>query len=91
MASENEIIAIKLDVVIRNGRKKDFWDLHCYLDKISIDEMITFYEKRYPYSDCSCIRSQFLNFESADLDYNPFCLLNKSWETIKLDFFDKMQ
>jgi predicted nucleotidyltransferase component of viral defense system len=91
MASENEIIAMKLDVVIRNGRKKDFWDLHYYLDKVSIDEMISFYEKRYPYTDCSGIRSQFVNFESADLDYNPFCLLNKSWETIKLDFFDKMQ
>ena len=34
MASENEIIAMKLDVVLRGGRKKDFWDLHYYLDKV---------------------------------------------------------
>jgi predicted nucleotidyltransferase component of viral defense system len=90
MASENEIIAMKLDIVIRNGRKKDFWDLHYYLDKISIDEMISFYELRYPYTDCSNIKSQFVNFESADLDYDPLCLLDKSWEIIKLDFLDKM-
>jgi predicted nucleotidyltransferase component of viral defense system len=86
MASENEIIAMKLDVVLRGGRKKDFWDLHYYLDKVSIDEMISFYEKRYPYTDCSAIKSQFVNFELADPDFDPMCLLNKSWELIKLDF-----
>ena len=86
MASENEIIAMKLDVVLRGGRKKDFWDLHYYLDKVPIDEMISLYEKRYPYNDCSTIKNQFVNFESADLDFDPICLLNKSWELIKLDF-----
>lgn len=86
MASENEIIAMKLDVVLRGGRKKDFWDLHYYLDKVSIDEMISFYEKRYPYADCSAIKTQFVNFELADPDFDPMCLLNKSWELIKLDF-----
>ena len=86
MASENEIIAMKLDVVLRGGRKKDFWDLHYYLNKVSIDEMISFYEKRYPYTDCSGIKSQFVNFELADPDFDPMCLLNKSWELIKLDF-----
>jgi predicted nucleotidyltransferase component of viral defense system len=91
IASENEIIAMKLDVVSRGGRRKDFWDLHYYLETITIDEMISFYEKRYPYNDCSDIKSQFLNFELADADFDPLCLLNKSWEIIKLDFFDKMQ
>jgi predicted nucleotidyltransferase component of viral defense system len=78
MASENEIIAKKLDILLRNDRKKDLWDLHYYLDKVSIDKMISFYEQRYPYTDCSNMKSQFGNFESADLDYDPFCLLDKS-------------
>jgi hypothetical protein len=90
MATENEIIAMKLDVVLRNGRKKDFWDLHYYLNKVSIDELIDLYEQRYPYSDSSVMKSQFVNFVSADLDYNPLCLLDKSWEIIKLDFLEKM-
>ncbi|MFE3867125.1 hypothetical protein ACFX5E_03440 [Flavobacterium sp. LS2P90] len=51
MASENEIIAMKLDVVLRGGRKKDFWDFHYYLHKVPIDEMISFYGQRYPYCD----------------------------------------
>jgi predicted nucleotidyltransferase component of viral defense system len=90
MASQNEIIAMKLDVILRGGRKKDFWDLHYYLDKVPIDEMISFYEQRYPYNDCSTIKSQFINFELADADFDPLCLLVKSWELIKLDFFESI-
>jgi hypothetical protein len=90
MATEYEIIAMKLDVVLRGGRKKDFWDLHYYLGKVSIDEMISLYEQRYPYTDCIDMKNQFVNFELADADFDPQCLLNKSWEIIKLDFFDKM-
>ena len=28
LASVAEIIAMKIDVIIRTGRKKDFWDIH---------------------------------------------------------------
>jgi hypothetical protein len=28
LASIEEIIAMKMDVIQRGGRKKDFWDLH---------------------------------------------------------------
>jgi predicted nucleotidyltransferase component of viral defense system len=90
MASENEIIAMKLDVILRGGRKKDFWDLHYYLDKVPINKMISFYKQRYPYTDCSTIKSQFVNFELADADFDPLCLLVKSWELIKLDFFESI-
>lgn len=90
MATEYEIIAMKLDVVLNGGRKKDFWDLHYYLEKVSIDEMISLYEKRYPYIDCSNMKSQFVNFELADADFDPLCLLGKSWDIIKLDFLEKI-
>ena len=91
MASENEIIAMKLEVINQNGRKKDFWDLHYYLDKLDINEMIEFYEKRYPFSDSLNIKNQFLNFEFADEEFDPICLLNKNWDDIKLDFIEKLQ
>lgn len=91
MASEKEIIAMKLDVILRNGRKKDFWDLHYYLNKFTIDEMISFYIQRYPYEEkIDAFKFQFLYFENADFDINPNCLLNKSWEIIKLDFYEKL-
>lgn len=90
LATEKEIISMKLDVILRNGRKKDFWDLHFYLDKFSIDEMIVLYKQRYPYTDFIDMKRQFLNFDNADSDVTPSCLLNKSWENIKLDFYEKL-
>ena len=90
MASDKEIIAMKLNVLLNGGRKKDFWDLHYFLNKYTFDEMISFYEKRYPYNGISTLKNQFINFENADNDVEPICLLNKSWEIFKLDFYEKL-
>jgi hypothetical protein len=38
MATVEEIIAMKVDIVQRGGRKKDFWDLHEALNYYTIDE-----------------------------------------------------
>lgn len=90
LASVEEIIAMKLDVILRGGRKKDFWDLHYFLDKISFDEMVSYFQKRYPYNDdFSKIRSMIVDFTAADLDFEPNCLLAKNWELIKMDFIEK--
>lgn len=92
MATANEIIAMKLDVILRGGRKKDFWDLHFYLDKMNVDEMISLFKKRYPYNDdFDKIIDQLVNFDFADTDFEPNCLLGKSWEIIKLDFYEFVQ
>lgn len=89
MATANEIIAMKLDVILRGGRKKDFWDLHYYLDKMSLNEMISLFKKRYPYNDdFTKIKKQLVNFDLADTDFEPICLLGKTWEIIKLDFYE---
>jgi predicted nucleotidyltransferase component of viral defense system len=91
MATVPEIIAMKLDVILRGGRKKDFWDLHYFLDKYSIDEMISFFEKRYPYNDDFVkIKEMLVNFDAADLDFDPNCLLDKNWEMIKIDYAEKL-
>ena len=91
MADEKEIIAMKLDIVLRNGRKKDFWDIHYYLERYNLDELIAVFQKRYPYNDdFHRIKTQLLNFEQANLDFEPRCLMNKNWEFIKLDFYEFM-
>jgi predicted nucleotidyltransferase component of viral defense system len=91
MASVEEIIAMKLDVVLRGGRKKDFWDLHYFLDKIPLEKMISYFQKRYPYNDdFDKIRPMMVDFTTADLDFEPNCLLSKNWELIKMDFIEKI-
>jgi hypothetical protein len=92
IACKEEIAAMKLEVVGHGGRKKDFWDLHELLDHYSLNEMLDFYEKRYPYS---YTRDQLIlmltNFKTAEVDFNPICLRNKYWELIKLDFEESVK
>ncbi len=87
MATIEEIIAMKIDVIQRGGRKKDFWDLHNLLDTYSISQMIELHEQRYPYThDKDLIIQNFISFEQADDDFDPICYKGKYWEFIKEDF-----
>ena len=89
LASIEEIIAMKLDVISRTGRKKDFWDIHELKDDYSISDMFTLHEKRHPYThDRAALIGKFSDFESADGDFEPDCLRGKYWEFIKLDIID---
>lgn len=89
MASLEEISAMKLEILLNGGRKKDFWDLHELLERFTFKEMISFHSKRY-YSDetynhwKSCLH----NFTKADLDADPECLRGKFWDLIKLDLLE---
>lgn len=86
MATKEEILAMKMDVIQRGGRKKDFWDLHELMDLYSFSEMLTLHQKRYPYShDASIIKRNIVDFDAADEEPDPICLKGKHWELIKLD------
>ena len=87
MATIEEIIAMKVDVIQRVGRKKDFWDLHDLLESYSITQMLDLHEQRYPYAhDKDLIIKNFTNFDQADDDFDPICYKGKYWEFIKEDF-----
>lgn len=89
MATIEEIIAMKIDVVQRGGRKKDFWDLHLLLIDYDLSTMLALHEKRYPYSHSKkLILKNFTNFKPADDDFDPICLLGNQWEFIKEDIIE---
>lgn len=90
LGTVEEIIAMKIDIVQRKARKKDFWDLDELLEKYSIEQMIALHKQRYPHShDEKVIRKNFVDFERADEDFTPICLRGKHWELIKLDFVER--
>lgn len=91
LATVEEIIAMKIDIVQRKARKKDFWDLDELLDKYSVEQMIALHKERYSHShDEKVIRKNFVHFERADEDFTPICLKGKHWELIKLDFVERL-
>lgn len=86
MATVEEIIAMKIDVISYGGRKKDFWDINELKDDYSIEKMISLHKQRYPYGrDPKQIKSSLSDFEKADDDFDPICLKGQIWELIKLD------
>lgn len=92
LATVEEIIAMKIDIVQRKARQKDFWDLDELLDKYSIEQMIALHKQRYPHShDEEVIRENFVDFERADEDFTPICLKGKHWELIKLNFVERLR
>ena len=92
LATIEEIIAMKIDIVQRGGRKKDFWDLHELLGQYSPSQMIALHKIRYPYNhNEGFIRANFTNFTIADDDFDPICLKGKYWELIKYDFVEVIQ
>ena len=94
MATVDEIIAMKLDVINRGGRKKDFWDIHELIDKFSPDAMFFLHKLRYPYGHNRLnLKNKFIEFEFANNEFNPECLRGKHWELIRVDleeFIEKL-
>lgn len=89
MASIPEIIAMKLDVIMRTGRKKDFWDINELKDTYSINPMASFHESRYPYTfNKEVLKEKLKDFSKADIDFDPVCLRGHHWELIKLDMHE---
>lgn len=86
MASLDDVTAMKIDVVLRGGRKKDFWDIHALFDRYPLAEMLELHMARYEYiHDRGKILTQLVDFTAADDDMDPFCLKGNVWELIKLD------
>lgn len=86
LASVEEIIAMKVDVVQRVGRKKDFWDLHELLEQYSIDQMIALHATGFEWThNEELILANFTEFRQADEDFDPICLRGKDWPFIKED------
>lgn len=92
MASISEIAAMKIDVIQRVGRKKDFWDIHELLERYSFEELLRFHAQKYPYNhEKSLILANMCNFERADSEPDPLCLKGKYWDLIKLDFVQAVE
>jgi hypothetical protein len=91
LASIEELVAMKIDVISRGGRKKDFWDIHELMDTYSIQQLISLHGLRYKHSHNEAeILKKFTDFSIADDDFEPRCLRGKYWELVKLDINQKV-
>ncbi len=87
LVSARDVAAMKIDVVSRRGRKKDFWDLDMLVSHFDIEDMIKFHEIRHPWDhNLKTIINNLTDFSLANEYPDPECLLGKDWGVIKLRF-----
>lgn len=82
-ASIEDIIALKMNAVAGRGAKKDFWDIYELLNNYSFEQMFSFYQKKYPNNSLMMILKSITYFMDADLQPDPNCFKNLSWDHIK--------
>lgn len=92
MASEKDIAAMKLNCIAQDRqRKKDFWDIHDLLETYSIEDMVSFALKRYPWTlTLDKIINGFKRLPSLN-DYTEIrCLKGKYWEFVVEDLMEEI-
>lgn len=85
LADERDIAAMKLEAIASRGSKKDFVDLYVLLEKYSLTDLITFFEKRYSnveYNKLHLLKS-LSYFVDAEESGDPVMLNKLDWRTVK--------
>jgi predicted nucleotidyltransferase component of viral defense system len=83
LASPTDIAAMKVNAIEGRGTKKDFIDLYYLLQYYTLDDILSFYKKKYPeYSIFRALMSMTY-FEDADEQIMPKMFDNTNWDTMK--------
>lgn len=89
MVLTDDIVAMKMNVISRGGRKKDFWDIHYLLRQYTFEQMLNLHVQRHEWEhDEESLIRNFRNFSIADEMPDPICLLGKDWDNIKIDLIE---
>ncbi|MCB0820772.1 MAG: nucleotidyl transferase AbiEii/AbiGii toxin family protein [Bacteroidetes bacterium] len=84
MFSDTDIIAMKIQAVLRRAVKKDFWDIAELLSHYSMDFFTECYQKKYPNQLLLISIPRALSyFDDAENSPAPNCLRGWTWEDVK--------
>jgi hypothetical protein len=92
LADERDISAMKIDAISSRGSKKDFIDLFFLLKKYPLEELLDFFEKKFPdihYNKLHILKS-LAYFETAEDEPMPKMLKDADWKKIKEEIMTKV-
>lgn len=89
LATKADIAAMKLNAISGRGTKKDFVDLYFLLQTYTLDQLLGFYEKKYPDGSLFLVLKSLSYFADAELDVMPFMIQNIEWKAIKKAIINK--
>ena len=83
LASPADIAAMKIYAIENRGSRKDFIDMYFLLKHYSLDEILSFYKRKYPeHSEFDALRS-LTYFEDAESFAMPKMFTDLNWEELK--------
>ncbi|WPD20965.1 MAG: nucleotidyl transferase AbiEii/AbiGii toxin family protein [Candidatus Electrothrix scaldis] len=81
--SVQDIAAMKLNAIANRGCKKDFFDVHSLLERFSLPELLSFFEKKYAQVNSFTVLKSLTYFDDAELDPEPMSLVGTDWHEVK--------
>ncbi len=83
IAHLEDIAAMKVTAVIGRGTKKDFIDIANMLEIYSLNQILDFYQSKYPNASKFMALKSLLYFDDAEEDVMPVMLLRQTWTEVK--------
>lgn len=86
-----DISAMKLAALAGRGRKRDFYDLYFLLKKFSLNEMLEFYNNKFPDGSLMQVLRSITYFEDAENDPEPVTFIHAPWENVKEEILEEIR
>jgi hypothetical protein len=83
LAGLMDIAAMKLAAITGRGTKKDFIDIYFLLRNFTLEEMLAFYDRKYPDGSAFLALKSLGYFEDAEAEQNPVMLEGVEWDEVK--------
>lgn len=83
LASDKDIAAMKVNAIIGRGTRKDFIDLYALLQHYSLQDIMAFYQQKYPeFSEYRALLSMTY-FDDAEQQDMPKMFIDTPWDEMK--------
>jgi hypothetical protein len=89
LASIKDIAAMKLAAITNRGSKKDFIDITLLIGQFGLDQMMGFYNQKYPDGMDMMVLRSLVYFEDAEVQADPVMLVPYNWGNIKKLILDE--
>ncbi len=90
LISLQDMIPMKLQAVSNRFSKKDFWDIDLLLNEFTLTEMLGFFKTKFPPVDTGYIIHSLTNFETAETEADPVCIIPRTWQEVKDNLREKV-
>jgi hypothetical protein len=91
LIGKHDLIAMKVNAIMKRALKKDFWDIEELLNDYSVDDFIRFYKQKYPSQLLMIAVPQAMTyFDEAEESEDPVSLNRQTWESVKKNIQKKV-